>query len=82
MAPDLSKSEHWKDPAGFFRFGATGEWVERSTAEDPAWYDDRVAELVPHDLARLDQPRPLIGRPVTIRPCRSPSVGAWQRRNP
>ena len=52
VAPDISKSEHWKDPADFFRLGTSGEWVERTTAEDRAHYDERVAALVPAELAR------------------------------
>ncbi len=52
IVPGLDKSEHWKDPAGFFRSGTAGEWVERTTADDRARYDERVAELVPDDLAR------------------------------
>ncbi|MGA7759495.1 MAG: sulfotransferase domain-containing protein [Ilumatobacteraceae bacterium] len=52
VAPDISKSEHWRDPARFFRSGATGEWIERTTPEDRARYDERVAELVPTELAR------------------------------
>jgi len=46
-----AKSHHWKNPAGFFRSGATGEWVERTTPADRDHYDERVAELVPEELA-------------------------------
>lgn len=52
VAPDISKSEHWKDPADFFRSGIAGEWVERTTEADRADYDRRVDELVPAELAR------------------------------
>lgn len=52
VAPDISKSEHWRDPARFFRSGTAGEWVDRTTADDRARYDERVDELVPDDLAR------------------------------
>lgn len=52
VAPDISKSEHWKDPADFFRSGIAGEWVERTDADGRAHYDQRVAALVPADLAR------------------------------
>ena len=51
VAPDISKSEHWHDPARFFRSGTSGEWAERTTTADRARYDERVAELVPDDLA-------------------------------
>ena len=51
IVPGLDKSEHWKDPAGFFRSGAAGEWVERTTPADREHYEERVAELVPDDLA-------------------------------
>jgi hypothetical protein len=52
IIPGNAKSEHWKDPAGFFRTGAAGEWVERTTDADRAHYEERVAELVADDLAR------------------------------
>jgi aryl sulfotransferase len=52
VTPDIAKSDHWKDPASFFRSGAAGEWFERTTAADRARYEERVAELVPDDLAR------------------------------
>jgi aryl sulfotransferase len=52
IVPGIAKSEHWKDPAGFFRSGTSGEWLDRTTPQDRARYDDRVAELVPDDLAR------------------------------
>ena len=52
VVPDISKSEHWKDPADFFRSATAGEWVDRTTAEDRRRYDERVAELVTEDLAR------------------------------
>jgi aryl sulfotransferase len=52
IVPGLAKSEHWKSPAGFFRSGSAGEWVERTDEADRARYDERVAELVPDDLAR------------------------------
>jgi len=52
IVPGNAKSEHWKDPAGFFRSGATGEWFERTTADDRARYEERVTELVTDDLAR------------------------------
>lgn len=51
VAPDISKSEHWKDPANFFRSGTSGEWYPRTTSADRSRYDERVAELVPEDLA-------------------------------
>jgi aryl sulfotransferase len=51
MVPGLSKSNHWKDPAGFFRSGASGEWSDRVTADDLDRYGERVAELVADDLA-------------------------------
>jgi hypothetical protein len=52
VAPDVAKSEHWKDPAGFFRSGGSGEWRDRVTESDVARYDERVAELTAADLAR------------------------------
>ena len=52
MVPGLAVSDHWKDPSRFFRSGAAGEWIERTTSADRAHYDDRVAELVPDELAR------------------------------
>ncbi len=52
IVPGIAKSDHWKDPAGFFRSGTSGEWLDRTTPQDRARYDERVAELVPDDLAR------------------------------
>ena len=52
VAPDVSKSGHWKDPASFFRSGASGEWTERVTPDDVDRYGRRVSELVADDLAR------------------------------
>lgn len=51
VVPDVARSDHFKDRAGFFRSGATGEWVDRTTEADRARYDERVAELVSPDLA-------------------------------
>lgn len=51
ITPDIAKSNHWKDPAGFFRSGASGEWAERVTADDLDRYGERVSELVADDLA-------------------------------
>jgi hypothetical protein len=52
VAPDVSKSGHWKDPADFFRSGAAGEWADRVNPDDLRRYDERVAELVTEPLAR------------------------------
>jgi aryl sulfotransferase len=52
LAPDLAKSNHWKDPAAFFRSGTSGEWLERATPDLVERYAERVAELVPEPLAR------------------------------
>jgi hypothetical protein len=52
LAPSQAKSAHWKDPANFFRTGASGEWAERATPDLLARYEERVAELVPEPLAR------------------------------
>jgi hypothetical protein len=52
VVPDVSRSEHWRDPDAFFRSGASGEWFECTTAADRQHYDARVAELVSADLAR------------------------------
>jgi hypothetical protein len=52
IVPGIAASDHWRDPAGFFRSGTTGDWVERTTPADRARYDERVAELVSDDLAR------------------------------
>ncbi len=51
VAPDMSKSAHWKDPADFFRSGATGEWSTYVTVDDLDRYGRRVSELVTDDLA-------------------------------
>lgn len=52
VAPDITKSDHWKDRTRFFRSGTSGEWVGRTTVDDRDRYDQRVAELVPGALAR------------------------------
>jgi hypothetical protein len=52
VAPDITKSDHWKDRRRFFRSGTSGEWVGRTTVDDRERYDQRVAELVPGALAR------------------------------
>jgi Sulfotransferase domain len=41
----------WKNTTGFLRAGASGEWQERVTEDDMARYEQRVASLVPPDLA-------------------------------
>jgi aryl sulfotransferase len=52
VAPDISKSNHWKDPASFFRSGGSGEWSDRVTDGDLDRYGERVSELVSDDLAK------------------------------
>ncbi|HSP29224.1 MAG TPA: sulfotransferase domain-containing protein [Ilumatobacteraceae bacterium] len=52
ITPDISKSGHFKDPAGFFRSGASGEWADRVNPDDLDRYAERVAELAPEPLAR------------------------------
>ena len=52
LTPDISTSDHWKDRTQFFRAGTAGEWAQRTTADDRRRYDERVAALVPTDLAR------------------------------
>ena len=51
ITPDISKSGHFKDPASFFRSGASGEWADRVTPDDLDRYAERVAELAPEPLA-------------------------------
>ncbi len=41
----------WRNTSAFLRAGATGEWQNRVTETDIASYDQRVASLVPADLA-------------------------------
>jgi Sulfotransferase domain len=41
----------WRNTTGFLRAGASGQWRERATEEDMARYVQRVASLVPPDLA-------------------------------
>lgn len=41
----------WRDAGEFFHRGSSGQWREVFTPEDVARYDERVAELVPGDLA-------------------------------
>jgi hypothetical protein len=41
----------WKNTTAFLRAGASGRWHERVTEEDLARYEQRVASLVPPDLA-------------------------------
>lgn len=53
-AADLVPDERlgiMKDPQAFFRRGSTGGWEQWLTDEDVRIYDDRLAELVPPDLA-------------------------------
>lgn len=52
LAPGMAKSDHWKDVAGFFRSGASGEWADRVTPDDMRRYAERVTELEPEPLAR------------------------------
>ena len=52
LAPGVAKSDHWKDVAGFFRSGASGEWADRVTPDDLRRYAERVTELESEPLAR------------------------------
>jgi Sulfotransferase domain len=41
----------WRNTTAFLRAGASGQWQERVTEDDIARYEQRVASLVPPDLA-------------------------------
>jgi aryl sulfotransferase len=41
----------WRQPSDFLRAGTSGQWRDRVTDRDVARYDERVASLVPPDLA-------------------------------
>lgn len=50
VAPEANV-ELWHDNAAFFRSGSAGEWRERMTPDQQDRYAQRVAELMPADLA-------------------------------
>jgi hypothetical protein len=50
VVPGASEG-HWKSAKAFLRSGASGEWRERVSEADLARYQERVASLVPDDLA-------------------------------
>ncbi|HLZ36259.1 MAG TPA: sulfotransferase domain-containing protein, partial [Mycobacteriales bacterium] len=50
LAPEVG-NHIWRDTREFFHRGCSGQWRELLDAEDVRRYRDRVAELVPPDLA-------------------------------
>ena len=50
VAPD-AHDDVWKDPAAFFRSGASGEWREQMTDTQQRRYDEAVHTAATPDLA-------------------------------
>lgn len=51
MAPDVDWGG-WRDNKDFFKAGGNGNWAKLLDEDDIAFYEERVAEILPEDLLR------------------------------